>query len=164
MRVKELLRERKMTAKELAEKLGMTANGFSIMMGRDGNPPLSKLRQIASILDVPVWQLFIDEEDVAMCAENLKSTPIKVIVGGKTYVARSVDEDEEKQGSMFLGDRLKKGGDALFDALSFMSVYHAEVWDDYDMRTKIDDAVANILGGRVPLSDGRMVGYELLTD
>ena len=43
MRVKELLKERGMTAKELAARLGMTETGLSIAIGDNGNPPLKRL-------------------------------------------------------------------------------------------------------------------------
>ena len=52
MRVKELLKERGMTAKELAARLGMTETGLSIAIGDNGNPPLKRLQEIADILGV----------------------------------------------------------------------------------------------------------------
>lgn len=58
MRVKELLKERGMTAKELAARLGMTETGLSIAIGDNGNPPLKRLREIADILGVEVPELF----------------------------------------------------------------------------------------------------------
>ena len=54
MRVKELLKERGMTAKELAARLGMTETGLSIAIGDNGNPPLKRLQEIADILGVEV--------------------------------------------------------------------------------------------------------------
>ena len=58
MRVKELLKERGMTAKELAARLGMTETGLSIAIGDNGNPPLKRLQEIADILGVSVPELF----------------------------------------------------------------------------------------------------------
>lgn len=57
MRIKELLREKGITAKELASKIGMTETGLSIAMGDNGNPPLKRLEQIAAALGVPVTEL-----------------------------------------------------------------------------------------------------------
>lgn len=57
MRVKELLKERGMTAKELAARLGMTETGLSIAIGDNGNPPLKRLQEIADILGVEVPEL-----------------------------------------------------------------------------------------------------------
>ena len=54
MRIKELLREKGITAKELASIIGMTETGLSIAMGENGNPPLKRLEQIATALGVPV--------------------------------------------------------------------------------------------------------------
>ena len=58
MRIKELLREKGITAKELASIIGMTETGLSIAMGENGNPPLKRLEQIAAVLGVPVTVLF----------------------------------------------------------------------------------------------------------
>lgn len=68
MRIKELLKEKGMTAKELAAKIGMTETGLSIAMGENGNPPLKRLEQIASTLGVPVTELFdAPKEGVIHC-------------------------------------------------------------------------------------------------
>lgn len=58
MRVKELLKEKGITSKQLAEKLGMTETGLSIAIGDKGNPPLKRLQEIADVLEVSVVELF----------------------------------------------------------------------------------------------------------
>lgn len=58
MRVKELLKEKGMTAKELAAHLGMTETGLSIAISDKGNPPLKRLEEIAGALGVSVPELF----------------------------------------------------------------------------------------------------------
>jgi transcriptional regulator with XRE-family HTH domain len=58
MRIKELLKEKGMTAKELAAKLGMTETGLGIAIGEKGNPPLRRLYEIADTLNVPITELF----------------------------------------------------------------------------------------------------------
>lgn len=58
MRVKEILKERGITAKELAAKIGMTETGLSIAISEKGNPPLRRLQDIASALDISVAELF----------------------------------------------------------------------------------------------------------
>ena len=58
MRVKELLKEKGMTAKELAGILGMTETGLSIAISDKGNPPLKRLEEIATALGVTVPELF----------------------------------------------------------------------------------------------------------
>jgi len=58
MRIKELLREKGMTAKELAARLGMTETGLSIAISDKGNPPLKRLEAIAAALGVNPAELF----------------------------------------------------------------------------------------------------------
>ena len=58
MRVKEILKERGITAKELAAKIGMTETGLSIAISEKGNPPLRRLQDIAAALNVSVPELF----------------------------------------------------------------------------------------------------------
>ena len=56
MRIKELLREKNVTAKELAEKMGVTAPSLSTAI--NGNPTVEMLTRIAVALGVPVTELF----------------------------------------------------------------------------------------------------------
>lgn len=58
MRIKEILKEKGMTAKELASKLGMTETGLGIAISEKGNPPLKRLQEIADALNVPFTDLF----------------------------------------------------------------------------------------------------------
>lgn len=58
MRVKELLKEKGITAKELAARLGMTETGLGIAISDKGNPPLKRLQEIADALDVSITDLF----------------------------------------------------------------------------------------------------------
>lgn len=62
MRIKQILREKGITAKELAARLGMTETGLSISIGEKGNPPLKRLQQIADALGVEVSELFTPKD------------------------------------------------------------------------------------------------------
>ena len=67
LRVKELCKERNIQLKDLAEKLGITP--VSLTQSLNGNPTLSRLTEIAKILDVEVADLFSDrsKENVHGC-------------------------------------------------------------------------------------------------
>ena len=52
LRIKVILKEKGITAKEFAKTLGMSEVGFGIAISEKGNPPLSRLQQIADALDV----------------------------------------------------------------------------------------------------------------
>ncbi|MBD5282872.1 MAG: helix-turn-helix transcriptional regulator [Bacteroides sp.] len=56
MRIKELLKQKGVTAKELAAKLNLSEGALSQSL--NGNPTLERLTQIASALGVSVSELF----------------------------------------------------------------------------------------------------------
>ncbi|WP_290169856.1 helix-turn-helix transcriptional regulator [uncultured Muribaculum sp.] len=56
MRVKELLKEKGITAKELAGRMNISEGALSLSLS--GNPTLERLNQIASALNVSVAELF----------------------------------------------------------------------------------------------------------
>ena len=80
MRVKELLKEKGMTAKELAKRLGMTETGLSISISENGNPSLNRLRSIAEILGVDVIDLISPESKNGVITCPKCGTTIKLHV------------------------------------------------------------------------------------
>ena len=56
LRIKEILKAKGMTAKELAAKIGISEGALSLAI--NGNPTVETLEKIASALGVPVSELF----------------------------------------------------------------------------------------------------------
>lgn len=61
IRLKEVLSEKGITQKELAERLGITVVGMSKIA--TGNPTVETLEKIANALGIEVWELFKATED-----------------------------------------------------------------------------------------------------
>ena len=82
LRVKEICKEKGMTMKELAEKIGI--NPITLTQSLNGNPTLSRLTEVAMILDVDVADLFTDrsKEDVHGC----------IYVKGKPNLINNVED------------------------------------------------------------------------
>lgn len=61
IRLKEILSEKGITQKELAEKMGISVVGMSKIA--TGNPTVETLGKIADALDIQIWELFKDPTD-----------------------------------------------------------------------------------------------------
>ena len=74
LRIKEVIREKGLTVKEVAEKLGMSSPSLSDAI--NGNPTADKLERIASALNVPITELFdqpaADIVNCPKCGAKLK--------------------------------------------------------------------------------------------
>lgn len=79
MRVKELLRSKGMTAKELAGKLGISEGALSQSIKEGANPNLQTLMKIASALEVSVSELFAAPKEGVIhcpkCGTEIKLNP-----------------------------------------------------------------------------------------
>lgn len=73
IRLKEILSERGITQKELAERLGISTVGMSKIATGD-NPSLSTLQKIADAIGVPVWELLVSRDEV--CGSSSSGTAI----------------------------------------------------------------------------------------
>ena len=61
LRIKEILKEKKLSVKDLAEK--MNINRVSLNTIINGNPTVETLNKIATALNVPIIELFSEEEE-----------------------------------------------------------------------------------------------------
>lgn len=59
--IKDLLKERKLTQKDLAQMIGCSYQNVKIML--NGNMTLSSLEKVANALGVELWELFIRKDD-----------------------------------------------------------------------------------------------------
>jgi len=85
-RIKEILDEKGISAKKLAERMGVTPQYISGIIREKGSASISVLSNIANELNVPMWQLFASPEEVQSkkdgfsltCPHCGKSIKIKV--------------------------------------------------------------------------------------
>lgn len=89
MRIKEILKEKGMTLQELADKMDVSRQALSRQVA--GKLLVEKAEEIACMLDVPMWQLFVSPEEVA----GNGSFVAFVKAGIKTYQANSLSELEK---------------------------------------------------------------------
>lgn len=58
LRIKELLKEKGLTSKELATEFEITENGLSLVINGKRQPRFELLEKLATRLNVELWQLF----------------------------------------------------------------------------------------------------------
>ena len=73
LRIKEAIKEKGMTVKDVAKKLGMSSPSLSDAI--NGNPTAEKLERIATAIGVPISELFEKPSDGVVqcpkCGEDL---------------------------------------------------------------------------------------------
>lgn len=94
MRIRELIKSKGYNQEEFAKLIGVTR---STLLGQIERPSYTTMEKIANALNVPIWQLFISEEDIVeRCSKPTyddKSDFIALIKqGGELYSASSIDE------------------------------------------------------------------------
>ena len=72
LRIKEAIKEKGMTVKEVASKLGMSSPSLSDAI--NGNPTFEKLERIASALGVPISDLFDEPKSNAFQCPKCSTT------------------------------------------------------------------------------------------
>ena len=95
MRIKEILKSKGMTVNELAEILDVSRQALSRQI--QGKMLIETAERIANALNVPIWQLFISEEDVVeRCSKHTydeKSDFLAIFKqGSNLYSASSIVE------------------------------------------------------------------------
>ena len=76
MRLKEVLNEKGITAKKLAELTGLTEMGVSKIVNGKSHPNEDTIKRIANVLEIPCGCLFDDyEEFLAKSQETLLKCP-----------------------------------------------------------------------------------------
>lgn len=97
-RIKEYMDYANMTAKELANALGMAESSISLIVNAKTAPRVETLHLIAQALKIEDWQLFTDkilisQEEVEKRIYPINPDFIALIKSGeKTYSASSIDE------------------------------------------------------------------------
>lgn len=72
MRIRDIIEQKGITTKEVADKLGISVSALNQSIS--GNPSVRVLENIATALDVPMWQLFASPSDVAGGNEELTAS------------------------------------------------------------------------------------------
>lgn len=70
IRLKEIMDSKGMKSVELATRLGVTKQTISNMLNGRVMPSLETISKIADILEVPMWQIFADPDEIG---DNLAS-------------------------------------------------------------------------------------------
>lgn len=94
MRIRELIKSKGYNQEEFAKLIGVTR---STLLGQIERPSYTTMEKIANALNVPIWQLFISEEDIVeRCSKPTyddKSDFIALIKqGGELFSASSIAE------------------------------------------------------------------------
>ena len=90
IRIKDICKEKGITLEDLAKKLGIRRTSLSQALSRNSFST-DKLSDIASALNVPIWQLFASPEEVAGNGEFIAF----VKDGANIYHANNIEELED---------------------------------------------------------------------
>ena len=89
LRIKEVCKEKGITLEDLAKKLGILRTSLSQALSRNSFST-DKLNDIATALEVPIWQLFASPEEVV----GSKDKFLIVENGTRLYHADTIEELE----------------------------------------------------------------------
>lgn len=68
LRIKEIIKEKGLKQKRVAEMLGITYTGFNLIVNNKAIPSVETLGRIAKALDVPIYSFFDEERPVSFSA------------------------------------------------------------------------------------------------
>lgn len=99
-RIEEILKSKNISKSEFARLLGIQKQGVQSLL--KGNPTKARLEEMAKVLGVPTWQLFVSPAEVSSSSSG-DSDFIALIKSGKElYSSSSIDE------TMVLLDKIKQ--------------------------------------------------------
>ncbi|MBE7697951.1 helix-turn-helix transcriptional regulator [Tenacibaculum finnmarkense] len=84
LRLKELLKEKSITGKELVKSIGITETSLSRIIKGDQQPRFELLLKIADVLDVDIKELFVSTKD--------GSSKIQVIINDKLKTFATIED------------------------------------------------------------------------
>lgn len=90
MRIKNIIKEKGLTINELAEKLNVSRQALSKQI--QGKMLIETAEKIASALEVPIWQLFVDPHELRREEKPEPEIIALIKSGDTTYSASTIDE------------------------------------------------------------------------
>lgn len=90
-RLEEILRYKGISKSDFAKMLGISKQSIPNLL--KGNPTKARLEEMAKVLGVPTWQLFVDPEDI-YCEVAPREPDFMAFVknGKENYSTSSIDE------------------------------------------------------------------------
>lgn len=88
-RIKDILNGRNISLKEFAAMLGISYTALYLQINKPSYPTLEKW---ASVLGIPMWQLFASPEEVAPTRDNSSDFAAFVRYNGIHYTADTLEE------------------------------------------------------------------------
>lgn len=90
-RLEEILKQKGITKTAFAKMLGITKQSVPNII--NGNPTKARLEEMATLLGVPTWQLFVDPEDIYNeCSPRFQFCAFIRAENGDTFSASSLQE------------------------------------------------------------------------
>lgn len=90
-RLESILKQKGISKTEFAQMLGISKQAITNLI--NGNPTKARLEEMAQLLGVPTWQLFVDPEDIySECSPRFNFCAFVRSENGDTFVASSLQE------------------------------------------------------------------------